>query len=274
MGLFARLARLIKSNINALITSAEDPEKMLTQLIQEMGEQLVEAKKQVAGAMADEKRLARQVEGQVQLSEEWEKKAMLAVKASNDALAKEALLRRKEHDEQAAEFRQQWQRQKQGVDQLKQALTALAGKLEEAKRKKGMLIARQKRAEAQKSISDTLAGLNNASAFAAFDEMAERVEQIESEAEASVELAGQYTGDPLAEKFKALETVGMDDALLELKQKMGISAPAPAVEKALPATTGVRVQPLSNELDADEQRELEEALAQLEAEERQRVGKA
>jgi phage shock protein A len=73
MGIFARLARLIKSNINALISDSEDPEKMLTQLIRDMVEQLGVAKRQVAGAIADEKRLARQAEGERKIAEDWEK---------------------------------------------------------------------------------------------------------------------------------------------------------------------------------------------------------
>jgi phage shock protein A len=276
MGLFARLARLIKSNINALITSAEDPEKMLHQLINDMAEQLGDARKQVAAAMADEKLLARQVEAQVTSSAEWEKKAMLAVRAGNDALAKEALARRKEHDSLAAQYREQWQKQKQGVDQLKLALRALNNKIEEAKRKKGMLIARQKRAETQKAIHDTLSGMKSASAFEAFDEMAGRIERLESEAEVSAEMAAEYTGDNLTNQFKALEAeAGGDQELLALKQKMGLApAPAPALpQKPVAATTGIRVDPGLAALDVDEQQELAEALAQLEAEERSLEGK-
>jgi phage shock protein A len=269
MGLFARLARLIKSNINALITSAEDPEKMLHQLITDMAEQLADARKQVAAAMADEKRLARQVEAQVSQAEDWEKKAMLAVRAGNDALAKEALARRKEHDSLAAQYREQWQKQKQGVDQLKLALRALSNKIEEAKRKKGMLIARQKRAEAQKAIHETLSGLKSASAFEAFDEMTGRIEQLESEAEVSVEIAEEYTGDTLANKFKELDAAaGGDQELLALKQKMGL-APAAAALPAKPVTltTGVRVDTKVAEVEVDEQQELANALAELDAEE-------
>jgi phage shock protein A len=271
MGLFARLARLIKSNINALITSAEDPEKMLEQLIDDMAQQLADAKKQVASAMADEKRLARQVEQQAKDSQEWERKAMLAVRANNDALAKEALARRKEHDALAAQYREQWHKQKQGVDQLKLALRALNGKIEEAKRKKGILIARQKRAEAQKAIHETLSGMERASAFAAFEQMEGRIEQLESHAEASAEISEEYTGDTLANKFRELESATDGESeLLALKQRMGI---APAAAAALPekppvVTTGVRVDTGQGDLDADEQRELADALAELEAEER------
>jgi phage shock protein A len=271
MGIFARLALLIKSNINALISSSEDPEKMLHQLIRDMTEQLGLAKKQVAGAIADEKRLARQVEAEALKASEWEKKAMLAVRAGNDALAKEALARKKEHESLAAQLKDQWQKQKTAVDQLKLALRALNGKIEEAKRKKGVLIARKKRAEAQKQIHETMSGLKNASAFEAFDEMAGRIEQMEAEAEASAQMTEEFTGDILAHKFSELEaTEGTSEDLLELKRKMGLAPPAapPKAASVPPASAPqVRVNEEFAELDAAEQEELAKALAELEAEE-------
>ena len=98
MGIFGRLASLIKSNLNDLISKSEDPEKMLNQVILEMNTQLMEAKKQVALAIADEKRLGKQFETGKATAEEWERKAMMAVRAGEDDLAKEALLRQKEHE--------------------------------------------------------------------------------------------------------------------------------------------------------------------------------
>jgi phage shock protein A len=274
MGMFARLARLIKSNINALISSSEDPEKMLNQLITDMVEQLNVAKRQVAGAIADEKRLARQVEAEAKNAADWEKKAMLAVRAGNDALAKEALARKNEHQGLTNQFREQWQKQKTAVDQLKLALRALNGKIEEAKRKKAILIARKRRAEAHKAIHETMSGLKNASAFEAFDDMAGRIEQMEAEAEASAEIAEEYQGDVLSHKFRELETTaGADDDLLALKRKMGLAPPEPVAVTppvAAPATTTapqVRVDDEFAELDEAEQAELAQALAELEAEE-------
>jgi phage shock protein A len=264
MGIFARLARLIKSNINALISSSEDPEKMLNQLIVDMTEQLDVAKKQVAGAIADEKRLGRQQEAEAEQAREWEKKAMLAVRAGNDVLAKEGLSRKKEHEALAQQYAEQWQKQKAGVDQLKLALRALNSKIEEAKRKKGILIARQRRAEAQKAIHETMSGLKNASAFEAFNDMAGRIEQMEAEAEAGAQIAEEYSGDVLAHKFRELEvTQGGDEELLALKRKMGLAPPAPVA--AAPAQAQ-RVESV-DELDASEQAELARALADLEAEE-------
>lgn len=266
MGIFARIARLIKANLNALISGAEDPEKMLTQILEDMGQQLNEAKKQVAVAIADEKRLAKQLQAAKDAVFEWERRAMLAVRANNDGLAKEALARKAEHTAHAEQYQASWQKQKASVDQLKLALRALNNKIEEARRKKSLLVARQKRAEAQSKIQETLHGLKNASAFEAFDQMASKVEQIEAEAEARSELAEEYSGDVLAQRFGELEaTAGADEDLVALKRKMGVLPPEP---EAPPVRVGERAAAGASEpLDAAEEEELARALAELEAEE-------
>lgn len=238
MGIFQRLGTLIKSNINDLISKAEDPEKMLSQVLVDMKNQLVEAKKQVAVAIGDEKRLKKQWDDQIAQSKEWERKAMMAVHAGDDGLAKEALARQKEHDDLCTQFEQQWHLQKDAVDKLKDQLRNLNNKIEEAKRKKNILVARAKRAEAQRTIQSTMAGLSDTSAFDTFDRMAEKVDQLEAEAEAGTELSGELTGDTLSQKFKQLETGGAggsDLALAELKAKMGLlPASSTTEQKALP----------------------------------------
>ena len=271
MGMFKRLADLIKSNLNDLISRSEDPEKMLNQIVLDMSNQLLEAKRQVAQSIADEKRLAKQVEQETANATEWERRAMLAVRSGDDALAKEALARKKEHQTLAEQFQDQWQKQKTAVEQLKLALRALNNKIEEAKRKKNLLIARKKRAEAQKAIQETMTGLKNASAFETFDRMAGRIEQMEAEAEAHAELNEEASGDTLAHKFRELEvTKGADEDLTSLKRKMGILPPEPEPVKAPP----VRVEQAaagSMPLDQAEQDELARALADLDAEEQQQL---
>ena len=225
MGIFSRLGTLIKSNINDLITKAEDPEKMLSQVLIEMQQQLVEAKKAVAIAIADEKKLQKQYTAETDKSKEWERKAMVAVRAGDDNLARQALARKQEHETIASQFQQQWIAQKQAVEKLKDALRLLNNKIEEAKRKKNILIARKKRAEAQQQIANTMQGLGDTSAFDTFDRMAERIQLMEAEAEAGAELAGELSGDTLESKFLQLEQGGAggeDDALSELKAKMGM----------------------------------------------------
>src|ERR1700755_2000355 len=124
MGIFSRLGTLIKSNINDLITKAEDPEKMLSQVLLEMQQQLVEAKKAVAVAIADEKKLQKQYTAEADKSKEWERKAMVAVRAGDENLARQALARKQEHETIAAQFQQQLIAQKSAVGKVEGA-TAL-----------------------------------------------------------------------------------------------------------------------------------------------------
>lgn len=226
MGVFQRIKLILNSNINHAISKAEDPEKILEQLIIDMRTQLQEAKKEVAVAVADEKRLERQFQEAHRNASEWERKAMLAVRTGRDDLAREALQRRGEHDRLVAEYKGSWEGQRNAAESLKSSLRQLADKIEEARRKKNMLIARHKRAEAQKKIHETMSGLSDTSAFDTFDRMAQKVDQIEAEAEASVEMAGMLGtgGDArLEDEFKQLEaSAGEDMALLELKKKMGL----------------------------------------------------
>ncbi len=268
-GFFARLSQLLRSNLNDLINKAEDPEKVLNQVILDMNEQLIEAKKQVAVAIGDEKRLEKQHRSEATLASDWEKKAMLAVRAGDDELAKEALARKREHDSTAEAFRDQWEKQKIACDQLKLALKALNNKIEEAKRKKNVLIARKRRADAMKQIQETMSGLQKNSAFDTFDRMAEKIEQLESEAEAGAELAEEASGDVLKSKFAALEAKAGGDADLEaLKSKMGV-----APKKGTKVDARVPEEPADAEeeqMSAEEQAELDSALEAL----KQREAKA
>lgn len=224
MGLFSRLGTLIRSNINELINKAEDPEKMLNQVLVDMKTQLVEAKKQVAVAIADEKRLKKQYETEAAKALEWEKKAMLAIKAGDDNLARAALARKAEHEEVAETLRQQWEAQKASVEQLKNALRGLDAKIEEAKRKRNILVSRQKRAEAQRTINDTLSNINSTSAFDTFERMSDRVTQIEAEAEATAEIGGALPEASLEAQFRALSAGNVDDELAALKKRMALAS--------------------------------------------------
>jgi phage shock protein A len=281
MGIFSRLGTLIKSNINDLIAKAEDPEKMLNQVLLEMQQQLVEAKKAVAVAIADEKKLHKQYNAELDKSKEWERKAMVAVRAGDDNLARQALVRKQEHETISGQFQTQWVQQKQAVDKLKDALRLLNNKIEEAKRKKNILVARKKRAEAQHQIASTMQGLGDTSAFDTFDRMADRIALMEAEAEAGAELAGELSGDTLESKFLQLEQGGggaEDDALSELKAKMGMleapksaNAPQLAAGAAAPKSDAKPASgdatPSMGGLTAEDMKELEDLdLADLEKE--------
>jgi phage shock protein A len=221
MAILDRISLVVRSNINFLINKAEDPEKMLNQMLIQMREQLNEAKREVAVAIADEKRLGVQLEAELEQVREWERKAMLAVEKGDDGLAREALRRKGEHERLAMDYKQQWDAQKASAETLKNALRGLSEKIEEAGRKKNLLIARQKRAEAQKHIHEVMSGLSDTSAFETFDRMTAKVDQLEAQATAAAEISQDLSGDALEQRFKALEgSTDVDDELKALKAKV------------------------------------------------------
>jgi phage shock protein A len=223
MGIFDRLSTLLRSNINDLISRAENPERMLNQLIIDMKTQLAKAKQQVASAIADEKKLQSDAEGMKKQAEDWERRAMLAVQEGRDDLAKQALGRYNEQLQGAQQLHETWLRHKAETEQLKTSLRQLNDKIEEAKRKKNILVARAKRAEAQQRIQETMSGMSDKSAFESFERMAEKIEATERKAIAAAELNEEVSGDRLARQFDALEYKGSSDQqLLELKQRMGL----------------------------------------------------
>src|SRR6266704_2863456 len=192
MGIIDRLSTLIRSNINDLISRAENPQKVLEQLIVDMRNQLAKAKQQVAAAIADEKRLSAQAEQEKKLSEDWEKRAVLAVQEGRDDLAKQALLRYNEHVQNAVQLHDTWVKHREETEKLKASLRSLNDKIEEAKRKKNILIARQKRDEEHKRI-------------------------------AAAEVNEDLSGDSLIKQFQGIEVKATaDEQLLALKRKMGL----------------------------------------------------
>ncbi|MEX2180970.1 MAG: PspA/IM30 family protein [Gemmatimonadaceae bacterium] len=229
MGIFDRLATLLKSNINDLISRSENPEKMLDQIVVDMRNQLARAKQQVAAAIADEKRLKDQAEAEYKQAADWEAKAMLAVKEGRDDLAKQALVRHTEYLEHGQALETTWQAHRLETEKLKNSLRDLNDKIEEAKRKKNLLLARQRRAQAQQKISETMSSMSEKSAFEAFARMEEKITSNERLIKASSEIEEEFTGDRLQGEFKQLEksagSASADQQLIALKQKMGLLGP-------------------------------------------------
>ncbi|MQA91283.1 MAG: PspA/IM30 family protein [Gemmatimonas sp.] len=234
MGIFNKLSSLIRSNLNDLIARAENPEKMLNQIILDMRDQLTKAKQEVAVAIADERKLKAQAEAEGKQTQEWEKRAMLAVREGRDDLARQALQRQQEYGERAQSLYDTWHRQSTETERLKDSLRQLNSKIEEARRKKNLLVAKQKRAQAQKRIHETMTGLSDSSAFEAFDRMAQRIEESERLALASAEVTEELGTDHLVSEFKRLEVNDDADArLIEMKRKMGLLPPAPEETREL-----------------------------------------
>ncbi len=223
MGIFDRLSTLFRSNINDMISRAENPEKMLNQLILDMKTQLAKAKQEAASAIADEKKLQAEAEALKKQAEDWERRAMLAVQEGRDDLATQALMRYNEALQGAQSLHETWLKHKAETENLKVSLRQLNDKIEEAKRKKNILVARAKRAEAQQRIQETMAGMSDKSAFESFERMAEKIEATERKALAAAEIQQEFSSDTLIDQFKSLEYKGTtDQQLLELKAKMGM----------------------------------------------------
>ncbi len=229
MGIWDRFSTMFRSNLNDLISRAENPEKMLNQLIVDMKTQLGKAKQQVASAIADEKKLQADAEALRKQAEDWERRAMLAVQEGKDDLAKQALMRYNEALQGAQQLHDTWLKHRAETEKLKLSLRQLNDKIEEAKRKKNILLARAKRAEAQQRIQETMSGMSDKGAFESFERMAEKIEAQERKAIASAELQEEFEGDSLIKQFEVLEYHGTaDQALIELKRKMGVLPPASA----------------------------------------------
>src|SRR6266571_523320 len=241
MGIIDRLSTLIRSNINDLISRAENPQKVLEQLIVDMRNQLAKAKQQVAAAIADEKRLSAQAEQEKKLSEDWEKRAVLAVQEGRDDLAKQALLRYNEHVQNAVQLHDTWVKHREETE-----------KLEEAKRKKNILIARQKRAEAHKRIQETMGAISDKSAFETFERMAEQIEHEERKLIAAAEVNEDLSGDSLIKQFQGIEVkANADEQLLALKRKMGL-LPGGTQEQAKALGKGAKDAELLEDDDAEQ----------------------
>jgi len=225
MGLIDRILRVIRSNTNNLINQAEDPEKVLEQAVTDMQENLVQLRQAVAGAIASQKRTERQANQAESTAEEWYRRAQLALQQSNDALAREALTKRKSYQETATAMQAQLEQQNTVVDRLKQDMRTLESRLGEAKTKKDMYIARARSAQASQKINEMLGGIDTSNSLNAFERMEEKVLQLEAQSEAIAELGT----DDLQKKFATLEAGNDVDAeLATMKAQMLPKAKEPA----------------------------------------------
>ena len=232
MTIVERISTLVRANINDLIDRAEDPEKVIKQLLMDMNSQLLQAKTQVAAAIADEKQLYDRYQQNQAQADEYQHKAELAVQKGEDDLAREALTRRTAFQQTADGFKSQYDAQAKQVEVLKEALDELEAKIQEAETKKDLLIARSRRAKAETEIRTTLSGLDQGGALASFERMEDKVNQQEARAAA----LGEVESDSIETRFAALETADqVERDLAELKAKKAMGAEED--KAALPAGT-------------------------------------
>ena len=221
MALLERVATLVRANLNDLIDKAEDPEKMIKQVILDMQNQLLQVKTQVAIAIADQHLLAKKASENEEKEKEWMGKAELAVEKKDDALARAALERAMGYKELAANFHQQVADQKTEVENLKVALQKLEGKLAEAHSRSDLLIARHRRARVSKKASEAKLAMAAGAGSNTFDRMKDRVTHAEAVSQAWAEM----TGDDVDDRFAAMEKEKEVDRLLsELKSRKLLGA--------------------------------------------------
>lgn len=227
--LFARVVRVFKGYANNVVSSAEDPEKILDQVVIEMQDDLIKMRQAAAQVMASQKQLEAKYKQAQVTSDDWLRRAELAVSKGEDELAREALKKRKAYQDQADGLKQQLQLQSKATDSLLGNTRVLEGKLAEAKSKKDTLKARAASAKTSQQIQEMIGSINTSNSMVAFDKMEEKVQAMEAMAETTQVL---IAGDGLESKFALLESGTVDDELAALKKGM---LSAPAQPAALPA---------------------------------------
>jgi phage shock protein A len=217
MGILGRLSTMIKSNVNDIIDSMQDPAKEIDQMVRDMEESAREARSEVATCMAEEKRLSKRIETLTAEAKSWEDKAAMAVRAGDDALAREALARKAEKETERAETQKALQEQQVYVDQLTVGLKALDARVKDVKLRQGSL-----REKARSSKRGGSAVSTKTSAFDDFERMSSKIDAVEAEASLGDELSGRTPASIDAERKlnEMSEKNSMDDALAELKKKL------------------------------------------------------
>jgi phage shock protein A len=213
-----RIAQVLRANINDLLDNAEDPEVMLNQILRDMEDSLDKGKSQVAEQIAQEKMMQADLDAAQKNVTEWGKKAELALAKEKEDLAREALRRQADYEEQVEVYEKQLAAQQQAVKKLKADLAALESKYQDARRKKDTLIARAKRVSAQQQIASASAKLSAVDYSSDLARMERRIQEKEARAAARQELDKSSSDDDF-------DKLGADDdvekRLAALKQKLG-----------------------------------------------------
>ena len=221
MGLLERVGTLIRANINDMVVRAEDPEKMIKQVILDMENQYLQVKTQVAVSIADQHMLEKKLRENEDSGKDWMRKAELAVDKSQDDLARAALDRFQTSQQLAQSYREQVDDQRIQVETLKGALMKLEQKLEEAKSKRDLLLARHRRSIALGKAARAQTALGDNSKSATFDRLKDSVHHSEAVATAEVELLTDDVGEKLTRLDRDAE---VDRLLADLKTRRRLPA--------------------------------------------------
>lgn len=217
---FDRISNIIRANINDMLDSAEDPEAMLNQIIRDMNDALRQADSDIADQIAAQKMLEGDLEAAQKNGAAWQSKAELAVAKGRDDLAREALIRANDYNEQAAIYQKQLDAQKAAVAELKTKRDQLKTKYDSAVRNKEMLLARARAAQAKSDMTKMTRQTNNVDYASELERMERKIRQQEARADADAEMADAQTS--VDDEFDKLgDTQQVEDQLAALKAKMG-----------------------------------------------------
>jgi len=223
MNIFQRFFRIIRANVNQLLSGMEDPEKLINQTVTDMQSDLVKVRQAYAEVAASQKRLEKQRQQAQTTASEWYKRAQLALQRGEEGLAREALVRKKQQEEMAKSLEQQLALQTENMNKLYSSMQQLEMKINEARAKKDQYIARARTAKTSQKVNEMLGSVNTSSALEAFERMKSKVEELEASAEASAGMIG--SGDAnLERQFQALEGTSVDDELAQLKSSIESSS--------------------------------------------------
>lgn len=232
MGIFKRLADLLKSNVNDLIDKAEDPEKMVKQIISDMQKELANSTQALGKAVASERMAEKRYKDSEVNAKNWELKAKAALQAGDTELAKKALANKVKADEDTESYKEMYETISSQTDAIRDQVEVLKAKLDEAKSRQAMLIARSQMAETQKNLAKSVGGFDPSSSIEKFNRMEEKIMHKEAEAEAFAEISGvaQYAEDDTFEKLQSDAKV--DAELRRLMAEMGGTTEDETLSKA------------------------------------------
>jgi phage shock protein A len=225
MGIFSRLTDIVNSNINAILDRAQDPEKIIRLIIQEMEDTLVEVRSAAVRTIAERKEVERRVETLRRERDDWQRRAEFAVTKGREDLAKGALLAKARSAEQLAAMERQLEQIGEALQKQNEDIGKLQAKLADAKAREKAIAARQKSASGRLKIRAHLYDERITDAFARFEQVERSLDELEGKVEAYDLGRGKTLGDELA----GLEAeAGVDEELAELKKRLGNSLPRDA----------------------------------------------
>ncbi len=234
MGLFDRLSRVVRANLNDMVSKAEDPEKVLEQAVVDMQEDLLQLRQAVARAIAEQKRTEQRYNQDLAEANKWEQRAKLALAKGDENLAREALTRKKTFTDTATTYKNQLESQSGQVKNLRDNLVALESKISEAKTKKNMLTARARAAKANEELQKTIGGIDPSSSTSAFERMENKVLEMEARSQA----VGELAGSGIEQQFAQLESGSdVEDELAMMKAQLSGNSPNTPILEGTTDTT-------------------------------------